>query len=54
MEVGATVVAASHEVVAGFVSAQATGAGVGVVGFDAVSHSADGYLPVGELLDPEL
>ena len=42
MEVGATVLATSHDVVAGFVSAQATGARVGVVGVDAVSNSADG------------
>jgi hypothetical protein len=35
-------VAASHDVVAGFVSAQATGARVGVVGVDAASNSADG------------
>jgi hypothetical protein len=42
VEVGATVLAASHDVVAGFVSAKATGAVVGVVGVDAVSDSADG------------
>jgi hypothetical protein len=42
MEVGATVLAASHDVVVGFVSAQVTGAKVRVVGVDAVSNSADG------------
>ena len=42
MEDGTMVLAASHDVVAGFVSAQAAGARVGVVGVDAVSNSADG------------
>jgi hypothetical protein len=42
VEVGATVLAASHDVFAGFVSAQAAGARVGVVGVDAVSNSVDG------------
>ena len=42
VEVGAALLAASHNVVAGFVSAQTTGARVGVVGVDAVSNSADG------------
>jgi sugar (pentulose or hexulose) kinase len=42
MEVNAKVLAASHDVVAGFVSTQATGARVGVLGVDAVSNSADG------------
>jgi hypothetical protein len=42
MEIDATGLAASHEVVVGLVSVQATGAGVGVVGVDAVSNSADG------------
>jgi hypothetical protein len=54
MEIGATGLAASHDVVAGFVSTQATGAGVGVVGVDAVSNSADGKPAVREFLDPEL
>jgi hypothetical protein len=54
MELGATGLSASHDVVADFVSAQATGARVGVVGVDAVSDSADGYPAVGEFLDPEL
>jgi hypothetical protein len=42
MEVGTRVLATSYDVVAGFVSAQAAGAGVGVVGVNAVSDSADG------------
>ena len=42
MEVGAALLVASHDVVAGFVSTQTTGARVGVVGVDAVSNSADG------------
>ncbi len=42
MEIGATGLAAAHDVVAGFVSAQTTGARVGVVGVDAVSNSANG------------
>ena len=45
MEVGAAMLAAPHDMVAGFVSAQAAGARVGVVGVvgvDAVSNSADG------------
>ena len=41
MEAGTMVLAASHDVVAGFVSAQATGERVGGVGGDAVSYSAD-------------
>ena len=42
MEDGTMVLAASLDVVAGFLSAQAAGAGVGVVGVDAVSSSAYG------------
>jgi hypothetical protein len=41
MEVGAAALAASHNVVAGLIPAQTTGARVGVVGVDAVSNSAD-------------
>jgi hypothetical protein len=39
MKIGATGLAASHDVIAGFVSAQASGARVGVVGVDAVSNT---------------
>jgi hypothetical protein len=42
MEVGTTVLAASHEMVAGFVSAEAAGTRVGFVGVDAVANFADG------------
>jgi hypothetical protein len=42
MELCATVVAASHNVVASLVSAPATSARVGEIGVDAVSNSADG------------
>ncbi len=42
MEIGATGLAVSHDVVAGFDSVQATEARVGVAGVDAVSNSADG------------
>ena len=42
MEVGATGLATPHDMVAGFVFAEAAGAGVRVVGVDAVSNSADG------------
>jgi hypothetical protein len=41
MELCATVVAASHDVVAGFVSVPATGARVGEIGVDAMSNSSD-------------
>jgi hypothetical protein len=52
VEVGATVLAASQDVVAGFLSIQASRARVGVVGVDAVSNSADGCAADGEVLDP--
>jgi hypothetical protein len=42
MELYVTVVAASHNVVASFVSAPVTGARLGEIGVDAVSFSADG------------
>jgi hypothetical protein len=46
MEVGATILGASHDMVAGFVSTQATEARVGFVGVDAVdavpNSAADG------------
>jgi hypothetical protein len=41
MELCATVIAASHDVLAGFVSAPATGARVGEIGVDAMSNSSD-------------
>jgi hypothetical protein len=44
MEHCATVAAASHHVVARFVSAPATTAKVGEIGVDAMSDSADGYV----------
>jgi hypothetical protein len=43
MEFCATVIAASHNVVANFVSTPATRARVGESGVDAVSNSTDGY-----------
>jgi hypothetical protein len=52
VEVGATVLAASHDVVLCFVSAQAAGAMVGVIGVDTVSNSANGKPAEGEFLDP--
>jgi hypothetical protein len=42
MEVGATALGTSHDMVADFVSTLATRARVGVVGVDAVSNTADG------------
>jgi hypothetical protein len=52
MEVGATALAVSHDMVAGFVSTQATEARVGVVRLDSVSNSADGWPAFEESLDP--
>ena len=52
VKVDAALIAAAHDVVASFVSAQTTGARVGLVGVDAVSNSADWEPAVREFLDP--
>ena len=52
VKVDAALIAAAHNVMAGFISAQTTGARVGFVGVDAVSNSADWQPAVGEFLDP--